>query len=74
MEIFSMPKISCFLALPMYCHVRNFSMHVFCGSDIARLDQKLLDISLSISGFIVHLLISGNCLDMISKLLSRLCL
>jgi hypothetical protein len=28
----SMPKNSCFLALPMYWPVRNFSMLVFCGS------------------------------------------
>ena len=69
-----MPKNSCFLALPMYCPVRNFSMHVFCESDIIGLDQKLLDISLSMSGFIVHLLMLGNCSDMVFRLLTRSCL
>jgi hypothetical protein len=67
----SMPKNSCFLALPMYCPVRNFSRHVFCGSVIVGLDQKLLDISLSISGFLVHLLMLGNCYAKIFRLLSR---
>ena len=38
------------------------------------LDQKLLDISLSISWFIVHLLMLGNCLDKFFKLLSLSCL
>ncbi len=70
----SMPKNSCFLALPMYCPVRNFSRLVFCESVIAGLDQKLLDISLSMSGFIVHLLMLGNCSAIISKLFSRSCL
>ena len=51
-----MPKNNCFLALSMYCPMRNFNRHVFCGSDIVGLDQKLLDIFLSISGFIVHIL------------------
>ena len=46
----SMPKNSCFLALPMYCPVRNLSRLVFCESVIAGLDQKLLDISLSMLG------------------------
>ena len=32
----------------------------------------LLDISLSISGFIVHLLMLGNCLAMVFRLLSWL--
>jgi hypothetical protein len=73
-ENLSMPKTSCFLALPMYCLVRNFSIHVFCEYDIAGLDHKLLDIALSISGFIVHLLMLGNCYDMVFRLLSRLCL
>jgi hypothetical protein len=67
----SIPKNSCFLALPIYCPVRNFSMHVFCEYDIAGLDQKLLNIVLSISGFIVHLLMFGNCSDMVFRLLSR---
>ena len=70
----SMPKNNCFLALPMYCPVRNLSIHVFSGSDIAGLDHKLLDISLSILGFIVHLLMLGNCLAMVFRLLSRSCL
>ena len=70
----SMPKNSYFLALPIYCPVQNFSMHVFCESDITGLDHKLLDISLSMSGFIVHLLMLGNCSDMVFRLLSQSCL
>ena len=69
----SMPKNSCFLALPMYCPVRNFSMHVFCESVIVGLDQNLLDISLSISGFIVHLVMLGNFLAIIFRFFSRSC-
>ena len=68
-----MPKNSCFLALPMYCHVQNFSRHVFCEYDIAGLVHKLLDISLSILGFIVHMLMLGNCLAMVFRLFSRSC-
>ena len=59
-ENLSMPKNNCFLALPMYCPVLNFSMHVFCESDIAGLDPKLLDSSLSISRFIVHFAYVGK--------------
>jgi hypothetical protein len=70
----SMPKNSCFLALPMYCPVRNFSMLVFCESVIVRVDQNLLDISLSMSGFVVHLLMLGNCFAIIFILVSRSCL
>jgi hypothetical protein len=66
----SLPNNSCFLALPIYCSVRNFRMHVFCEFVIARLDQKLLDVSLSILGFIVHLLILGNCSAIILRFLS----
>ena len=72
-ENLSLPKNSYFLALPMYCHVRNFSRHVFCGSVIIGLDQKLLHSSLSMSGFIVHLIMLGNFSDMVFKLLSRPC-
>ena len=67
----SMPKNSCFLALPMYCPVRNLSIHVFCESVIVGLDQKLLDSSLSISGFIIHLLMLGNYSDNVFRLLFR---
>jgi hypothetical protein len=70
----SMPKNSCFLAFPMYCPVRNFSRLVFCEYVITGLDQKLLEISLSISGFIVHLLMLGNCSAIIFRLVSRSCL
>ena len=73
-ENLSMLKNSCFLAFPMYCPVRNFSMHVFCEYDIIGLDQKLLDNSLSMSRFIVHLLMLGNCSDKVFILLSRSCL
>ena len=53
-------KNSCFLALPMYCPVQNFKSVVFCESDIVGLDQNLMDNSLSISGFVVHLAMFGN--------------
>lgn len=56
----SIPKKSCFLALPIYCPVRNFNMFVICASVIMGLDQKLLDKSLSISGFVVHLWMLGK--------------
>ena len=69
-----MPKNSCFLAIPMYYPVRNFSRFVFCESVIAGLDQKLLEISLSISGFIVYLQLLGNYSAIIFKLVSRSCL
>jgi hypothetical protein len=46
----SMPKNSCFLALPMYWPVRNFSMLVICESVIVEVSQNLLDMSLSMSG------------------------
>ena len=65
-----MPTISCLLAFPMYRPIRNFSRFVFCEYVIAGLDQ----ISLSMSGFIVHLLILGNYYAIISKLFSRSCL
>ena len=69
-----MPKNSCFRALPIYCPVRNLSMLVFCEYVIVVVVQNLLDVSLSMSGFIVHLLILGNCSDIIFKLVSRSCL
>ncbi len=52
----SLPKNSCFLALPIYWPVRNFNILVFCASVIMGLCQKELDSSLSIYGFVVHLL------------------
>ena len=54
------PKNNCFLALPMYCPVRNFKRAIFCEYDIVGLDQTLLDNSFSISLFIVHLEMFGN--------------
>lgn len=39
----------------MYWLVQNFKMVVFCEYDIVGLDHKLLDISLYISVFVVHL-------------------
>ena len=50
------PKNSCFLALPMYCPVRNFKRAVFCGSDIVGLDQNLLDNLLFAIAILVWLL------------------
>ena len=70
----SLPKNSCFLALPMYCPVRNFRRLVFCESVIIGLDQKWLDILLSMSGFDVHLLMLGNCIANFFRLLSLSCL
>ncbi len=67
----SLPKNSCFLALPMYWPVRNFKMLIFWESVIAGLDQKALDSSLSISGFIVHLLMLGKRIASSSRLFSR---
>ena len=66
-------KNSCFLALPMYWHVRNFSMVIFCGSVIEGLVQNLLDSSLSISGLLVHLFMFGNICAMIFKFFSLSC-
>ena len=54
------PKNNYFLAFPMYCPVRNFKIVVFCESDIVGLDHNLLDNSLSISRFVVHLTMFGN--------------
>ena len=65
------PKNNCFLALPMYWPVRNFSRVVFCEYVIAGLVQNLLDNSLSISGLLVHLSMFGNFCAMIFKFLSR---
>ncbi len=53
----SMPKNNCFLLFPMYCPV---SIVVFCESVMARLDQNLLERSLFMFGFVVHLLMFGN--------------
>jgi hypothetical protein len=49
-------------------------MLVFCESVIVGVDQNLLDISLFMSGFIVHLLMLGNCSAIIFRLVSRSCL
>ena len=68
-----MPKNSCFLALPMYCPVRNFSKLVFLESVISGLVHKSFDSSLSIFGFIVHLQMLGNCCAIISRFLFRSC-
>ena len=73
-ENLSLPKHSCFLALPMYCPVRNFRRLVFCEYVIMGLDQKWLDISLSMSWFVVHLLMLGNCIANLFRLLSLSCL
>ena len=70
----SLPKNSCFLALPMYWPVRNFKRLVFCESIIVGLDQNSLERSLSISRFIVHLLMLGNRCASSFKLFSRSCL
>ena len=70
----SLPKNSCFLALPMYWPVRNFSMFVFWASVIIGLCQKLLDNSLSMSGLVVHLLMLGNWFVMIAMFFSWSCL
>ena len=63
-----MPNISCFLALPMYWPVLNLRMFVFCASVIVGLFQKLLDVSFSMVGFIVHLWMLGKSLASVSKL------
>jgi hypothetical protein len=68
-----MPKNNCFLALPMYWPVRNFRRVVFCESVIAGLDQNLLDNSLFMSGFIVHLEMFGNFRAITSRFFSRSC-
>jgi hypothetical protein len=69
------PKNNCFLALPIYCPVRNFRRVVFCEYRylIAGLDHNLLDNSLSISVFIVHLEMFGNFCAIISRFFSRSC-
>ena len=64
----SLPKNNCFLALPMYWPVRSFNIIVFCEFVIVGLDQKALESSLSIFGFIVHLLMLGNWVAIISRL------
>ena len=69
----SMPKNSCFLAFPIYWPVRNFNRFVFCASVMVGLDQNSLEISLSMSGFIVHLLMFGKRCAMMSKLVLRSC-
>ena len=48
-------------------------MAIFCASDIAVFFQNLLDCSLSIYGFIVHLEMLGNFLAIISRFFSRSC-
>ena len=58
------PKISCFLA---------FKRAIFCEYVIVGLDHNLLDNSLSISGFIVHLEMFGNLCVIILRFLSRSC-
>ena len=68
-----MPKNNCFRALPIYWPVRNFRRVVFCESVITGLDQNLLDSSLSISGFIVHLEMFGNFCAIISRFFSLSC-
>ena len=45
-------------------------MFVFCAFVIVGLVQRVLDSSLSIVGFIVHLLMLGNWVAIISRLLS----
>ena len=64
----SLPKNSCFLALPMYWPVRSFNIIVFYESVILGFDQNALESSLSILGFIVHLLMLGNWIAIISRL------
>ncbi len=56
----AMSKNDSFLAFPMYCPIRNFSMVVFCESVMAGLVQNSLERSLSMVGFVVHLLMFGN--------------
>ena len=68
-----MPKINCFLALPMYCPVLNFSILVFCASVISGLFQKSLDILLSTMGLVVHLLMLGKFSASIYRLFSWSC-
>ena len=67
----SLPKNSCFLAFPIYCPIQCFRRLVFCEYVIVELDQNSLDITLSIFGLIVHLLMLGNS-AIISKLFSWL--
>ena len=55
----------------MYWPVQNFKRFVICESVIARFFEKLLDISLSRMGFIVHLLMLENCSASISRLFLR---
>ena len=57
----------------MYWPMRNFKNVVFREFYIAGLDQKLLDNSLSIFGFIVNLEMFGNFCAIISRLFSWSC-
>ena len=54
-------KIGVFFALPMYCHMRNFSNCLICVSKIYGFFQKLFDNSLWICSLCIHLLLLGNC-------------
>ena len=66
------PKINCVMVFPMYWLFLNSSMFVFCESINSRLFQKSLDISLSMMGFMVHLLMLGKSSANIYRLFSRL--
>ena len=70
----SLPKNSCFRALPIYWPVRNFNILVLCAFVIVGLCQNAFDSSLSISRFVVHLLMLGNWFDMITILFFWSCL
>ena len=70
-ENLSLPKKSCFLAFPIYCLVRDFNMFIVCAYVIMGLCQNLLDSSLLIFGFVIHLLTLGNWVVIISRLFSR---
>jgi hypothetical protein len=67
-------KKQLFHGIAMYWPVWDFSMLVFCECVIVGVDQNLLDMSLSMSGFIVHLLMLGNRSASIFRLVSRSCL
>ena len=64
------PKNNCFLALPMYVHVRNLMMDEFCLSVIEGFSENSFDNSFSISIFYVHLQVLGVCVAMIAMLFS----
>ena len=49
-------------------------MFVFCESVIVGVDLNLLDMSLSMSGFSVHMLMLENCSAIILRLVLRSCL